>query len=146
MSPQLRTFSIKYVINWLPTGSRMELQGELVTQCIHCGLYEDKIHLLHCLKRKEKISVMLKRFSDELDKCKTDPKLKRSLMYQIAKYFREEKSVTKSNIQAHQTAIQEQEKLAGTTLQKEYGAKNGELYKRNMRKRTELRKTIGQLK
>ena len=111
MTPTLQTFSIKYVINWLPTGSRLELQGELVTQCIHCGNYEDTYHLLQCLKRKETLPEMVERFAKELDDCKTDPRLKRTLLYHIATYLREKRLAPKSNVKAHQTAVDEQNKI-----------------------------------
>ena len=111
MTPTLQTFSIKYAINWLPTGSRLELQGELVTQCIHCGNYEDTYHLLQCLKRKETLPEMVERFAKELDDCKTDPRLKRTLLYHIATYLREKRLAPKSNVKAHQTAVDEQNKI-----------------------------------
>ena len=82
-----QTFSIKYAIDWLPTGSRMELQGDMITECIHCGGYEDSEHLLQCKKRTEKIDALIERFKIVLDEHGTAPKLKETLVLYVGEWL-----------------------------------------------------------
>ena len=105
----LQTFSIKYNIDWLATGSRMELQGDLVTTCIHCGLYEDSDHLFRCLKRKEKIQDLLDRFTDTLEENKTDPRITRTLKYYMAKHINCAHKMREPKIKVLEAAVKEQE-------------------------------------
>ena len=107
----IQTFSTKYNIDWLATGSRMELQGDLVTKCIHCGLYEGTAHLLRCVQRKEKIASLLDRFVNELTEHKSDPRIIRVLKYYVAKQIHCPTNMRKPNIKDLETAINEQETI-----------------------------------
>lgn len=43
-----RKYATKLTIDWLPTGTRMEKYGDLVTACHNCGGREDADHIVLC--------------------------------------------------------------------------------------------------
>ena len=141
MSPGTQTFSTKYIINWLPTGSRMELMGGLVTTCIHCGYYEDGAHLLLCKHRSETASELLEKYDAFLTEAKTEPTLQRVIMHYAAKYFSQQKSWKKSRSSIYDDAIKEQERIGWTSFTKgiwseQWGKKQLEYEQKKKMKRT----------
>ena len=65
----------------------MELQGDMVTECIHCGGYEDSEHLLQCKKRSKKIGTLLDRFNKILEEHGTEPNLKATLVLYVSDWL-----------------------------------------------------------
>jgi hypothetical protein len=124
----IKTFSVKYAIDWLPTGSRLLQQGHIVTECIHCGLYEDTTHLLQCLRRSEKIPSFLQRFSDILISTKTEQKLQATLIYFVSNYFREATNLQQPNYGELVDAVQEQEKIGWHEFTKGFWSKKWRAY------------------
>jgi predicted small metal-binding protein len=56
LTPGILMFSLKYGIDWLPTGKQMHRCGNLVTECTWCGGIEDGEHLLLCPNRTHLLS------------------------------------------------------------------------------------------
>ena len=105
------TFSIKYAIDWLPTGSRMALQGDMVTECINCGSFEDADHLLRCKKRPEKINALVQRFSKMLEECNTEPRLKEILVSYVDDWLNNWRKKKKPIDLEFQEAVRAQENI-----------------------------------
>ena len=104
----IQTFSTKYTIDWLPTGSRMETQGEIVTGCIHCGCYETTIHLLQCHRRKEKVYDFIKRYKSFLAKKRTDPEMAITMIYYAASCLQELRDIPIPTTTTYNDAVAEQ--------------------------------------
>jgi hypothetical protein len=75
-----RTFSIKFAIRWLATGSRMKMQGRILTECKRCGEEETTDHLYQCPHRAEIVTDKALAFERFLSKINTDDNITKALI------------------------------------------------------------------
>jgi hypothetical protein len=117
MMHNLQTFSTKFMIDWLYTGSRMELMGELVTTCIYCGLEEDNDHLLKCKCGHEAHSALLARYEEFLNKKNTEINLKNTLLQHVELWLNDDISNTK-RMETNTKPVEEQTTIGWHNLVK----------------------------
>jgi hypothetical protein len=72
LHPGQRSFTIKHTIEWLATGNRMQMQGQILNSCPLCGNEENTDHLYLCSQRTEKAKSTSDTFKKFLKEIKTD--------------------------------------------------------------------------
>jgi hypothetical protein len=71
LRPGQRTFSIKHAIGWLATGTRMQIQGRILSACPFCGNDKDTDHLFQCPQKDEQMEATANSFRSYLQEIKT---------------------------------------------------------------------------
>jgi Reverse transcriptase (RNA-dependent DNA polymerase) len=87
LPPNILHFSLKYSIDWLPTGTLMEKCGQLVTECALCGCRESGQHLLRCIGREKQITTLLQKFETFLGELKTEEKITKYMVNALTNWI-----------------------------------------------------------
>jgi hypothetical protein len=86
----IQTFSNKYCIGWLATGSRMERCGMATSKCPFCNEDENEDHLLLCRKRRNENLETIDEFHRYLTEIGTVPEILYAIVQGIDKWLHDE--------------------------------------------------------
>ena len=80
-----QTFSIKHMIDWLPTGFKLRQFGKEITNCHLCNAPgEDADHLWKCPSRSIQNVTIISQFRDFLGEIDTDPIIARIFAHKVS--------------------------------------------------------------
>ena len=87
MSEAEKTFAIKFLTDWLPTGHQNKKYGALVTECHRCGKDETVDHLLQCEDNTDAKEEYIKGLERLLEELETNQEIKKAMISGIESWL-----------------------------------------------------------
>jgi hypothetical protein len=75
LPPNLHIFTTKLITGWLPTGTRLERYGNIITKCHRCNQAETVDHIFQCSGRSDTNKAIISKLSLYLESIHTSPQI-----------------------------------------------------------------------